>query len=235
MNRYWQQIIVPEISPEGQQKLANTKVLIIGAGGLGTIAAVYLAAAGVGTIGLADGDTVALSNLSRQFLYDESSIGKFKADILVAKLTAQNPDITLNAYQQNLDGENAISLIGAFDIICDCTDNAEARILINKSCGQLQKPLVYAVVKDWEGYVTVLHHTKKVSLEHIFSNASLLDNAALNCSLAGIVNTTCGIAGSIQAAEVFKIVLGMPSELDGSILCFNSLLPSFREFRLIVQ
>ena len=107
--------------------------------------------------------------------------------------------------------------------------------LINKTCGQLQKPLVYAVVKDWEGYVTVLHHTKKVWLEDIFSAASLLDNADLNCSLAGIVNTTCGIAGSIQAAEVFKIVLGVDSELDGSILCFNSLQPSFREFKLTVK
>ena len=185
-------------------------------------------------------------------LLDESRQG----EVLIKETTPKNPDakkLYLESYgcAMNFSDSEIVASIMTdkgftitnaaedADVIflntCAIRDNAEARILINKSCGQLQKPLVYAVVKDWEGYVTVLHHTKKVSLEHIFSNASLLDNAALNCSLAGIVNTTCGIAGSIQAAEVFKIVLGMPSELDGSILCFNSLLPSFREFRLIVQ
>jgi molybdopterin/thiamine biosynthesis adenylyltransferase len=232
MSRYWQQIIVPEIGAEGQQKLAAAKVLIIGAGGLGTPVAVYLAAAGVGTIGIADGDTVALSNLSRQFLYDETNIGQSKAIVLAAKLAAQNAGITINPHEQLLNEANSSALIGQYNVICDCTDNAEARILINTTCGQLNKPLVYAVVKDWEGYVTVLHHTKKVSLEHIFSTSSLLENAALNCSVAGIVNTTCGIAGSNQACEVLKVIFGVGSELDGGILCFNSFGPLFRVFRL---
>ena len=232
MNRYWQQMIVPEIGAEGQQRIAAAKVLIIGAGGLGTPVAVYLAAAGAGTIGIADGDIVAVSNLPRQFLYDEKDAGQSKARVLAAKLIGQNPGVSINVHDEILDKENGSRLIASYDVVCDCTDNPVARILIDSICGQLNKPLMYAVVKDWEGYVTVLHHTKRVSLQDIFSASSLLEQADMNCSTAGIVNTTCGIAGSIQACEALKIILGVSGSLDGGILCFNSLRGIYRVFVL---
>ncbi|MEO8403431.1 MAG: HesA/MoeB/ThiF family protein [Chitinophagaceae bacterium] len=232
MDRYWQQIAVPEIGSKGQHLLATAKVLLIGAGGLGTPAAIYLAAAGVGTIGLVDGDNVTVSNLSRQFLYHEHETGHPKVSVLANRLRQQNPVIVVREHMEMLNTSNAHDIISAFDIICDCTDNVDARILINQTCAMSHKPLVYAAVKDWEGYVTVLHHRKKIDLQNIFSIQSLLENSSLNCSVTGIVNTTCGIAGSIQATEVIKIIVGLPSELDGSILCFNTLNTVFRTFRL---
>ena len=232
MLRYMQQVIVPEVGAEGLQMLAKSRVLIIGAGGLGIPLSVYLSGSGVGTIGIVDGDKVAATNLSRQFLYDEQDIGGLKATLLVKKLKAQNPSSRLHAFSEMLDETNARRLFNEYDIICDCTDNAAARILCDRICGELHKPLVYAVVRDWQGYVTVLHHQKGMALENIFTPESLLESETLNCSVAGIINSTCGIAGSIQAAEVIKIILGLPSKLDGGILAFNTMDPVFRVFEL---
>jgi molybdopterin/thiamine biosynthesis adenylyltransferase len=232
MNRYLHQITVPEIGTAGQQQLSAAKVLVIGAGGLGTPVAVYLAAAGVGTIGIADGDRIAVTNLHRQFLYTEKETGQLKATILAAKLQEQNPGVHITADTDMLNETNAVHIIRQYDIICDCTDNADARILIDKTCGQLKKPLVYAVVKDWEAYITVLHHTRKITLAAIFSLQALKENEALNCSVAGIVNTTCGIAASVQATETIKIIIGMPSNLDGGILCLDARLPLFKLLQL---
>jgi molybdopterin/thiamine biosynthesis adenylyltransferase len=232
MLRYIQQIAVPEIGAEGQQKLRNAKVLVIGAGGLGTPVAVYLAAAGVGVIGIMDGDKVSVSNLSRQFMYLESDKGKLKAGLLRARLKAQNPAVHIDTIPEMLYADNAASYIGKYDIVCDCTDNAAARTLIDKTCGELKKPLVYAAVRGWEGYLTVLHHTKGISLDKIFSQELMLDPDIINCSAAGIVNATCGIAGSLQAAEVIKIITGLPSKLDGGILTFTIADPVFRLFEL---
>jgi molybdopterin/thiamine biosynthesis adenylyltransferase len=232
MQRYLQQITVPEIGATGQQLLSTAKVLVVGAGGLGTPVAVYLVAAGIGTIGIADGDSIAVTNLHRQFLYTEKETGQLKATVLAAKLQEQNPGVHITAHTDMLNEDNAGHLISQYDIVCDCTDNADARISIDKTCGQLKKPLVYAVVKDWEAYITVLHHTKKITLATIFSLQALKENAALNCSVAGIVNTTCGIAASVQAAETIKIIIGMPGHLDGGILCLDARGPLFRVLQL---
>lgn len=232
MQRYIQQIAVAEMSVEGQQKIAAAKVLIIGAGGLGTPLAVYLAAAGVGTIGLIDADKIVLSNLSRQFMYSETEIGKAKVAVLNFKLNTQNPSINIHSYEEMLTEGNAEKYISSYDIVCDCTDNAATRLLVDKICGQKQKPLVYTAVKDWQGQVTVLHHTQKISLQDIFSLHSMMENGADNCSIAGIINSTCGIAGSIQATEVLKIILGLQSKLDGGILVFDAKEASFKIFKL---
>ena len=232
MHRYMQQMIVAEFGAEGQRKLGSAKVLVIGAGGLGTIAATFLAAAGVGTLGIADDDRISVSNLSRQFLFDESEAGKSKAKVLATKLGRQNPAVVIQVHDRVVNGSETVSLFSGYDIVCDCTDNAEARIMIDGACDQLGKPLVYAAVRDWEGYVTVLHHKEKISLDLIFSTGEMMDPATANCSVAGIVNTTCGIAGSIQACEVQKIILGLESDLDGGILCFNTLYGRFRNFKL---
>jgi adenylyltransferase/sulfurtransferase len=223
---------VPGLGTEGQQKLAAAKVLIIGAGGLGTPAAVYLAAAGAGTIGILDGDTVSLSNLSRQFYYTENEIGGFKALQLSEKLQVQNPAIQIIPVVEMLTKENAVKYISSYDIICDCTDNAEARGLIDETCGKLNKPLVYAAVKEWEGYITVLHHTRQVSLNDIFSYSTITGTDMAGCAMTGIINTTCSMAGTLQATETLKVILGINSSLDGGILCFNIRVPLFRIFAL---
>jgi adenylyltransferase/sulfurtransferase len=228
MTRYVQQTSVPEISPAGQQKLRSAKVLVVGAGGLATPLTAYLAGAGVGTIGIVDGDRVDLSNLSRQFLYRDADIGQCKSNVLAEALRRQNPDITVHAFSQMLDPALAAVLFPAYDIICDCTDNAAARLLCDGQCGVLKKPLVYAVVRDWQGYVTVLHHTRGIALGRLFPEELLREADANNCTVAGIVNTTCGVGGSLQGAEVIKIILGLRSDLDGGILAFDTLKPAFR-------
>ncbi len=232
MQRYIPQLLVPEIGSEGQKKISAARVLIIGAGGLGTPLAIYLAAAGVGTIGIVDGDQVGLSNLSRQFMYNPNDVGQSKAGSLSAKLKLQNPDIKVTVYPEMVTDNNIADYIASYDIICDCTDNAQARILIDHTCSNMHKPLVYAVVRGWEGYVAVFHHQQKRSLEDVFTYQDMIDHDALNCSVAGIVNAACGIAGSIQASEAIKIIVGIDSELDGGILMFNAMGPVFKVFKL---
>lgn len=232
MERYRQQILVPELGPKGQQKLQQAKVLIVGAGGLGTPVATYLAAAGVGNIGIADGDTIAISNLHRQFLFTEGEAGQTKAVVLANKLKLQNPTVQVNIHAEMLNDVNASAIIHQYDIVCDCTDEADARILVDKTCSQIQKPLIYAAVQDWIGYITILHHRKRISLDQLFSLKELKDTATGNCSIAGIINTTCAIAAGIQANEAIKLIAGLSSELDGGILCFDARETVFRVIRL---
>lgn len=232
MQRYMQQLLVPEIGSAGQASLAAAKVFIIGAGGLGSPLAMYLSAAGVGQLGIADGDTVSSSNLSRQFLYTDQHIGQLKAPLLAQILSAQNPATNINSCAEFLSEANIEATLAGYDIMCDCTDNAAARILLDQFCQRTQKPLVYAAVMGWQGQVTVLHHRKKTGLEQIFSYEALQQNEQQNCTMAGIVNAACGIAASVQTSEVMKIILGIPSELDGGILTFDALGPGFRVFGL---
>lgn len=232
MKRYNQQQIVSEIGDIGQIKLKNAKVLIIGAGGLGTPVAAYLTSIGIGTLGIIDGDIIQETNLNRQFLYNENETGKSKITVLEKKLKLQNPHIDITKFEHFLTLENSKKIVTQFDVICDCTDNLETRLLIDQTCSLLNKPLVYAGVKDWEGYVTILNHRSKIRLHNIFSFDSLAKDALTNCSTSGIINTTCGIAGSIQATEVIKIILEQENQLDGEILCFNSKEMVFKKLKL---
>ena len=232
MDRYWQQVITPGIGPEGQEKLRAAKVLVVGAGGLGVPLSTYLAAAGIGRIGIIDGDIISLSNLHRQFSYREEQVGQSKALVLQSTLSAQNPSVQILAYNETLNDNNVASLISQYDIICDCSDNTDTRILVDRVCGEQGKPLIYAAVKDWQGYVTVLHHKRKISLSHVFATDALQANAGMNCSVSGIVGSTCGVAASVQATETIKLITGAESELDGGILCFDLRLPVFRVLKL---
>lgn len=231
MSRYNQQLIVNEVGIIGQQKLSKAKVLIVGAGGLGTPVATYLATMGIGEIGILDFDTIQESNLHRQFQYSPSDISLSKVEVLSKKLRAQNPIIHIFELNVKLNSDNIESIISTYEIICDCTDNAETRILINKYCEKLSIPLVYAAVKEWEGYATILHGNSKISLNNIFTTEELLGTAE-NCSLAGIVSPVCGIIGSIQATEVIKLILSIPSELDGGLYYYNALTSKSRILRL---
>ncbi|WP_316738532.1 HesA/MoeB/ThiF family protein [Pedobacter aquatilis] len=232
MQRYQQQILVPEVLKSGQEKLAKARVLIIGAGGLGVPLATYLASAGVGHIGIIDQDTISISNLHRQFLYTITDLNKPKVEILKTRLNQINPEVEITSYKENLNQNNAEKIIQDYDIICDCTDDTETRILIGQISAAHEKPLVYAAVLEWTAYLTVLNHKQKIRLEDIFSSQSLRENASNTCSTAGIINTTCGITGTMQASEVLKIILNLDSNLDGNLLCIDTLSNIFRTFKI---
>ncbi|QIL40406.1 HesA/MoeB/ThiF family protein [Pedobacter sp. HDW13] len=232
MQRYQQQILVPEVLKGGQEKIFNARVLIIGAGGLGVPLATYLASAGVGHIGIIDQDTIAITNLHRQFLYTTEDLNKYKVDVLATRLKAMNPTAKITAYRENLDKNNAKAIIQGYDILCDCTDDTETRILIGQVSAAHNKPLVYAAVLEWTAYLTVLNHKRKIQLEDIFSSQMLRENANNTCSTSGIINTTCGIAGTMQALEVLKIILMVDSNLDGNLLCIETLSNTFKFFKI---
>lgn len=230
--RYTPQLALPEIGITGQQKLARAKVLVIGAGGLGNPLCASLTGSGIGHLGIADGDVVAITNLHRQFLFSAGDVGKNKATVIREKLALQNPAITLAEFPFFLTKENAREIISGYDIICDCTDNGEARILADSVCAELNKPLVYAAVSGWEGYITVLHYHKKITLSQVFPVENISD---LNCAITGIAPPVCGIAASIQAGEVLKILLEQEGVLDGKILCFNALVNTYKTLTLFYQ
>lgn len=229
-SRYTPQQLVPEIGKLGQEALGAAKVLIIGAGGLGTPVATYLATAGVGEIGIVDGDTISESNLHRQFMYVPKDIGESKVQVLKKRLSELNPQSEISIFPFFLDEDNAKELFDKYTIICDCSDNADTRLLTDRLCKIHNRPLIYAAVRDWQGYLTILHHQNKIELEDLFSIQHLQE--ADNCSVNGIVNTTCGILGSLQACEVIKILIGQSSEFDGNLLCVDTKYSAFRLFRI---
>lgn len=231
--RYIQQIPLAEIGVEGQGKIAGSKVLVIGAGGLGSFVVSNLVAAGVGKLGIVDHDHIERSNLHRQIFYAEDDIGKPKTTVLADKLSNRNSGVTIESFEVKFDKETGLNIVPGYDIVCDCTDNLDARISINNLCRMYNKPLVYAAVAGWEGYITVLHHRKKVSLEEVFSMEAYAKNSIVSCSNGGIIGTTCAVAGSIQANEVLKITLDRDEIIDGILLCFNILGNVFRQFKII--
>lgn len=230
--RYLQQGLVNEVGIEGQRRLSGAKVLIAGAGGLGTPVVTYLTAMGIGTIGIADFDTVHETNLHRQFYYTPEDIGKLKIEVLSSRLRTQNPDVTINCYEEKLGLENVSDILGKYDLICDCTDNVNTRVLLDKTCKELNKKLVYAAVRGWQGYVSILHGEAKISLTDIFSESELLFESQNNCSMSGVISTVCGIIGTRQANEALKIVLGLESNLDGAIFSYDGLTNQSRTLRL---
>lgn len=232
MQRYQQQILVPQVLKGGQEKIGNAKVLIIGAGGLGVPLATYLASAGVGHIGIVDQDTISITNLHRQFLYTTADLNKKKVQILKERLQQINPEIQITAYCEKLDENNARELIENYGILCDCTDDTETRILIGAISASLHKPLVYAAVLEWTAYLTVLNHKQGIKLEDIFSSRALRENDLNTCNNSGIINTTCGTAATMQASEVLKIILDLESNLDGRLLCMDTLNNIFKSFKI---
>lgn len=233
MQKYIQQILVPEIGIEGQNLISQAKVLVIGAGGLGTPLCAYLAAMGIGTLAIADGDIVSESNLHRQFLYCYDDLGKKKVDVLKKTLIVTNPGILIKTYDLMVAEDLGIEFIfKEYDIICDCTDNIEARLLIDKLCSETNKVQVYGAVRDWQGYVTILNGKNKIRLTDIFSYDKLQSESQNNCSVSGIVSSVCGIIGSFMATETIKIITNQQTGLDGSILCINALYNSNKVFKI---
>ncbi|MGA1226002.1 MAG: molybdopterin-synthase adenylyltransferase MoeB [Tamlana sp.] len=222
MDRYNRHIILSKIGQAGQDKLSKAKVLVVGAGGLGCPILQYIAAAGVGTLGIIDFDVVEKSNLQRQILFGTSSLGQNKALAAKKRLEDLNNEIKINAYSEPLTYQNAIDLFEEYDVIVDGTDNFETRYLINDACIIINKPSVFGAIYKFEGQVSVFNYQNGPSYRCLFPNPPKKD-AVPNCSDIGVLGVLPGIIGNMQANEVLKIILGIGQVLSGKLLFYNAL------------
>lgn len=225
--RYNRQIILPDFGTEGQQKLKASKVLIVGAGGLGSPNLQYLTGAGIGTIGIIDFDEISLTNLQRQVLFDSSDIGKSKAAVAAAKLEKLNPETRFQVYNKQLSAANAMEIIGAYDLVIDGSDNLPTRYLVNDACVFLDKPLLYGAIFRYEGQVSVFNlllkdGTRGPNYRDLFPTPPPPEMVT-SCSEGGVFGALAGIIGAMQANEAIKILSGIGNTLSGRLLLFDSL------------
>lgn len=230
--RYSRHIILPEIGRAGQEKLAGARVLVIGAGGLGSPVALYLAAAGVGTLGLADFDTVEEHNLQRQILHDTGSVGTAKLDSAATRLRALNPDIRLELHRDGITPENATEIFGRYELVVDGCDNFPARYLNNDAAFFAGVPLVYGSIFRFEGQVSFFHPAGGGPCYRCLFPALPPSGAVPNCAEAGVFGALCGAIGSLQAMEAIKYLTGAGENLRGRLLAIDSLTMEFRKLTL---
>lgn len=231
LERYSRHIILKEVGAKGQKKLLNSSVLIIGAGGLGAPAALYLAAAGVGTIGIADADEVDLSNLQRQVIHATKDISKPKVISAKESMEAINPDVTVTTYQTFVDSENIMDLIKDYDFIIDGTDNFPAKFLINDACVMAKKPFSHAGIIRFKGQLMTYVPGEGPCYRCIFKDPPPKD-AVPTCKQAGVIGAMGGVIGSLQAMEAIKYILGVGDLLTGSLLTYDALTMEFRKIKL---
>lgn len=227
--RYHRQIRLPEVGPEGQAKLAAARVLIVGAGGLGSPAALYLASAGAGTLGIVDFDTVDASNLHRQILYTESDLGRSKAEIAAARVRAANSHIEVIPLSERLSAANAERILEAYDIVLDGSDNFATRYLINDVCAMLRKPNVHGSVQRFEGQVTVYCADGGPCYRCLYPTPPE-SGLVPACADTGVLGVLPGVIGTLQATEAIKLILGEGEPLVGRILHFDALQMAFTTF-----
>lgn len=220
--RYSRHLLLDEVGQEGQEKLKVAKVLVIGAGGLGCPVLQYLAAAGVGNLGIIDFDDVEESNLQRQILFSTTDVGNNKALAAKNKLEALNPLINITAYPYKLTTKNALALFEQYDLIVDGTDNFSTRYLVNDACVITNKPLIYGAIHRFEGQVAVFNYQNGPSYRCLFPNPPKAGTVQ-NCSEIGVLGVLPGIIGTLQATEVLKIILGLGQPLSGKLLIYNAL------------
>ena len=229
--RYSRHLIMPEVGMEGQLKLKNAKVLLIGTGGLGAPLGLYLAAAGVGHLGLVDFDVVDFTNLQRQVTFGSDDVGKPKTAAAQARLSNLNPDIEIETFETKLTSENALELFKNFDIIVDGTDNFPTRYLVNDACILLGKPNVYGSIFRFEGQVTVFGLPDGPCYRCLYPEPPP-PGLVPSCAEGGVLGVLPGIVGSIQAMETIKLILGTGESLKGRLLLFDALAMKFRELKL---
>jgi len=229
--RYSRHLLLEEVGLEGQEKLKQAKVFVIGAGGLGCPVLLYLAAAGVGTIGVIDFDTIDASNLPRQILFSANDVGRSKAEVAKEKLNANNPFIDVIAYNEELTNENALEIFSAFDIIVDGTDNFHTRYMVNDACLMANKPFVYGAIHKFEGQVSVFNYQAGPTYRCLFPTPPEAGSIP-SCYEVGVVGVLPGIIGTQQANEVIKIILGIGKVLSGRLMIYNALQSSFTEIKL---
>ena len=230
-DRYGRHILLPEVGEEGQQKLLGAKVLLLGAGGLGSPAALYLAAAGVGTIGIVDMDVVDASNLQRQILHNMERIGDRKVDSAKKTLTALNPDVDVVTYDVRLGADNILDIIDGYDVIVDGTDNFPTRYLLNDASLLKHIPVVHGSIFRFEGQVTVFDPYNGPCYRCLLPEPPPPELAP-SCSEAGVLGVLPGIVGSIQAIEAIKLLLDLGEPLRGRLLAYDALEETFRNFKV---
>lgn len=223
--RYHRQIILKGFGEEGQKHLSAAKVLVIGAGGLGCPALQYLAAAGVGHLGIIDNDTISLSNLHRQILYTVDEIGQLKARVAATKLGAMNPEIAISVYTHRLERNNILSLLKQYDYVVDGTDNFDSRYLINDACQLLDKPLIFAAVSSFEGQLAIFNagpRDSQTNYRDLFPISPKVGEIP-NCAEGGVLGALPGILGTMAAAEVIKLICGLGNPLINQLLHYDLL------------
>jgi len=236
IERFSRQIVLKDIGILGQKKILSSKVLIIGVGGLGSPVAEFLSRAGVGSLGIVDNDTVSLSNLHRQSLYNTSDIGKFKVKIAKDKIKKINPNTKVTIYKVRLNNNNLKKIINDYDYIVDGSDNFTTKFLLNDYCLKFKKVLVVGAISKFDGHIfTFNFKNKKVPCLRCFFQESEISDDLLNCESEGILGTVVGIVGTIQANEVLKKILNIGTGLDGYIFILDLLHLNFRKVKLKKQ
>ncbi len=231
IRRYGRHLIIPEVGMAGQKKLKAAKVLVVGAGGLGSPISLYLAAAGVGRIGLVDFDVVDESNLQRQVLYTTKDVRRPKLEVAKERLTAMNPHIEVETYETRLTSENALDIISEYDVVVDGTDNFPTRYLVNDACVLLGKPNVYGSIFRFDGQVSVFDARKGPCYRCLYPEPPP-PGLVPSCAEGGVLGVLPGVIGALQAMETIKVILGIGQPLIGRLLLFDGLHMSFTELRL---
>ncbi|MBT8307243.1 MAG: HesA/MoeB/ThiF family protein [Maribacter sp.] len=228
--RYSRQTVLKEFGHKAQAKLAQAKVLVVGAGGLGVPVLTYLNAMGVGTLGMVDADTISTSNLHRQVLYTTQDVGESKVAIASKKLRAQNPNTELLSYDTFLTKENAMDIINGYDLVIDATDNFPTRYLVNDVCVILKKPFVYGALHSFEGQISVFNYKGGPTYRCLFPDMPSAQEVP-NCDENGVLGVIPGIVGNLQALEAVKVLTGIGEVLSGKLLLFNGLNQSFQKVK----
>lgn len=233
-SRYIRQTRVPDFGEEGQSKLSQAKVLVVGAGALGCPVLMYLTAAGIGTLGVLDGDEVDETNLHRQVLYTDNDLGKPKALVATDRLKAMNPNVSIQTHFVRLHRENALYLLSKYDLIIDCTDNFPSKFLVNDACVILGKPCIIGGVMQFSGQLSVYNY-KGGPTYRCFVAEEPDPLEAPSCSEAGVIGMVPGIIGTMQALEALKVLAGVGTTLSGRLLNFDGLLMAFNEFEITLN
>ncbi|TLY38195.1 MAG: molybdopterin-synthase adenylyltransferase MoeB [Nitrospirae bacterium] len=231
VTRYSRHILLPEVGGKGQKKIGQARVLVIGAGGLGSPVALYLAAAGVGTIGIIDSDVVDLSNLQRQVIHHTDDVGRPKVESAKAKIQALNPSVEVETHYSRLTADNALDIIGGYDLVVDGVDNFPAKFLINDACFFAKKPLVHGGILRFDGRVFTILPGQSACYRCVFKQPPPPGMVA-SCQEAGVIGALAGVIGTIQATEVLKLILGKGRPLTDRLLDYDARLTRFREIKI---
>ncbi len=231
IERYARHIVLREIGGPGQNKLLSAKLLCIGAGGLGSPALLYLAAAGVGTLGVVDDDVVSLSNLQRQVLHDTGAVGMAKTESAAQALARVNPHVDVARHRLRLDESNIDGVIAGYDLVLDGTDNFATRYLVNAACVRAQKPLVSAAMSQWEGQISLYDPANGGPCYQCVFPEAPAEGLAPSCAQAGVMGALAGVMGSMMAAEAIKQITGAGQGLRGEILIYDSLYADSRKLK----
>jgi len=225
---YQRQMVLDEVGFAGQTKFKEAKIAVVGAGGLGCPVLIYLATSGIGNLGIIDFDSISQHNLHRQILFTREDINRNKAEVAFERLKIINPEININIYTERLNEKNAIRILTPYDIIIDGSDNFETRYTVSDACEALNKPLVSGSIYKFEGQISVFNYNGKYSYRDLFHNPP--ENDAFNCSITGVMGSTCSVIAGLMVNEVYKVILQTGDVLSGKILQINLLTMSFNIF-----